>query len=1243
MDTSSYAGRSSQDSRITGYEVSIDGGATYITDVRDQGHESETFGYSVYELINGTNYTIKVRAVNGKAATLNATPVIPALSSLRATPGYGWVTLSWRDRGDRRIEKYQFSSDDGNSYTSVEYDSDELISFKVNNLDFLKYTIDGLTNGTSYTFKVRTAKDDNTVIGAVSPPETEQYDPLTVTPLFLAPSNLTAAPGASQVTLSWDDPETTEISKYQLKIDSGAFTDIPGSGATTTSHTVTGLTNYTSSYTFELRAYDSSAAGPSSEVITYSLAGPTVPPPPDNLEATPAGGQVTLTWDDPVNAAITGYEVSSDGGASYSMINGSSATTTSHMVTGLNNWTHYYFKVRAVNASGAGAPSKAKFAEPGVVPVDVGNLTATPKHERVELSWADPSSHDRNDGYKVRYKKTNDADWGEWKGHHNPGGSDNGLTIYKLTNDESYDFEVLAYNYIGDGPTSSKTATPVPEVPTALTGLTATPGDGEVTLTWNESPDEEAITSYHISSDGGTSYTDIGNLSSDSDTTTVSYIVRDLTNGTLYTFKVKAQNSAGTSQPQDPGVTETPMFTAPTGLTAEAGDGQVTLTWDYPGNSDISKYQLKIDSDDFADIPNSDATTTSHAVTGLTGGTEKTFAVRAVNGVAATVRAAPLFASPADLTALVGDRQITLNWTNPGNTNINGYEVSSDNGANYTPISLSDDTTNSHIVQNLTNGTEYSFAVRAVNCPANGVEETVEATPLFDAPTGLTATAGYGEVELNWDDPSNSNITGYEFSIDGGTFVAISGSDYHTLKHTVTDLPGGTSYTFAVRAVYGAGALATATPLFAAPAGLIATAGYGAVTLDWDDPSNSNISGYQLSINGGALAEIADSGATTTSHTVTGLTGGTIYTFRVQAVNDLVDGEPSDQVSATPMFAAPTGLTAEAGDGQVTLTWDYPGNSDISKYQLKIDSGDFADIPNSDATTTSHAVTGLTNGTTYTFSVRAVNDSLTGAAAMVSVTSGIPPPPVPGKPGNLTAAPDDGAIALSWTAAEDNGSPIVKYQHQRDRAPWTDISGGATANSLMVTGLVNDVRYTFSVRAVNGMGEGAVASVTAAPRAGLADSEPVETPVPTPGSSPTPEPTDEPTAEPTPTVTATPEPTQQVVRVTRTPEPTTTPVVTATMVPLSAGGAVAATPTAAPVAGPTPRPTVTQMPTLGVGVTQAATIEPTARPTATPAGTPLKEVLSQTTASPLVLMGIGLFALLIAALAAFLIASGLRR
>ena len=1041
-------------------------------------------------LTNGTNYTIAVRAVNGAASTLNRTPVIPALASLRATPGYRRVTLSWRDRDDSRIAKYQFSSDGGASYTSVAFDSTDLIPYVENNLNRMKYTITGLTNDTLYTFKVRTANADDTVIGAEAPPETK--DPLTATPLFTAPSNLTAAPADGQVTLSWDDPNTTEISKYQLKIDGGAFADIPSSGATTTEHTVTGLTNYTS-YTFTVRAYDSNVAGPSAAVIAYPVAGPTAAP--DNLQATPADGQVTLNWDDPGNAAITDYDVSSDGGINYTRVASDSTdltytsedNTIEYTITGLTNWTRYSFAVRAVNVSGAGAPSKTVSTEPGVVPGDVGNLTATPKHERVKLSWVDPTSHLRTGGYRVRYKKTNDNAWGEWQTLLNWVGNTNELTIYKLTNSESHDFEVWAYNYIGDGPTSELAATPVPEVPTKPTGLSAVPGDGEVTLTWDDPPDDEksSIVEYKVSVDGFDNYVRI-------DDKYRSYTYAYLTNGTKYSFEVRANNSAGDSLSS--GAKEaTPLLPAPRGLQASPGGGQVTLSWDNPNNAAITGYEVSSDGGtNYSGITGSGADTTEHTVTGLDGGTEKTFAVRAVNGVAATVSATPLFAAPADLTALVGDQQITLDWTAPvpGNSAISGYEMSSDNGANYTPISGSGATTTSHIVQNLSNGTEYTFAVRA----ANGAAAMVNATPMFAAPTSLTATPGYGEVTLTWDDPGNPAISGYEVSSDGwGSYSTISDSDSDddTISHTVTGLTGGTLYSLAVRAVgsslTGAAATVNATPMFAAPTGLTATAGDGQVTLNWDDPGNSNITGYKLSINAGAFAEIGGSDAATTSHTVTGLTNGTTYTFAVRAVNASGEGASSDTVTATPLFAAPTNLSAETGDAQVKLSWTDPGNTNISGYEVSTDRAtNYSAISDGDSepTTISHTVTSLTNGTTYTFAVRAVN----GAPATVTATPvgqdpPPTPPPVPGRPGNLTAAPDDRAIALSWTAAEDNGSPIIKYQHRRSGVGWEDVPGGPTATEVTVSGLTNGVEYAFYVRAVSSAGTGAQASVSATPAA----------------------------------------------------------------------------------------------------------------------------------------------------------------
>jgi hypothetical protein len=86
---------------------------------------------------------------------------------------------------------------------------------------------------------------------------------------------------------------------------------------------------------------------------------------------------------------------------------------------------------------------------------------------------------------------------------------------------------------------------------------------------------------------------------------------------------------------------------------------------------------------------------------------------------------------------------------------------------------------------------------------------------------------------------------------------------------------------------------------------------------------------------------------------------------------------------------APTGLTAMPGDGQVSLSWTTPasnGGSAITKYQLSYGatsgySQSWQDIQGSGASTVGHTVTGLTNGTGYTFEIRAVNAAGTGASS----------------------------------------------------------------------------------------------------------------------------------------------------------------------------------------------------------------------------------------------------------------------
>ena len=88
--------------------------------------------------------------------------------------------------------------------------------------------------------------------------------------------------------------------------------------------------------------------------------------------------------------------------------------------------------------------------------------------------------------------------------------------------------------------------------------------------------------------------------------------------------------------------------------------------------------------------------------------------------------------------------------------------------------------------------------------------------------------------------------------------------------------------------------------------------------------------------------------------------------------------------------AAPTNLAGATASGQVKLGWDDPGDSSISSYDYRVGttatdgtttwSPDWTSIAGSDATTVSHTATGLADGTSYTFQVRAVNTTGPGAA-----------------------------------------------------------------------------------------------------------------------------------------------------------------------------------------------------------------------------------------------------------------------
>src|SRR5438093_1249993 len=141
----------------------------------------------------------------------------------------------------------------------------------------------------------------------------------------------------------------------------------------------------------------------------------------------------------------------------------------------------------------------------------------------------------------------------------------------------------------------------------------------------------------------------------------------------------------------------------------------------------------------------------------------------------------------------------------------------------------------------------------------------------------------------------------------------------------------------------------------------------------------------ERSANGGSTWTImvSNSGSTATTYSDTGLAAGTTYTYRVSAINSVGTGSPSSNASATTLAVAPsppTGLTATAvSSSQINLSWTAPNNggSAITGYKVErsTDSGSTWStfVANSGSTATTYSDTGLSDSTSYAYSVSAIN------------------------------------------------------------------------------------------------------------------------------------------------------------------------------------------------------------------------------------------------------------------------------
>lgn len=615
----------------------------------------------------------------------------------------------------------------------------------------------------------------------------------------------------------------------------------------------------------------------------------------------------------------------------------------------------------------------------------------------------------------------------------------------------------------------------IPTVSDAPTIGTATAGDGQVSIAFTAPVNNggSAITGYTVTSNPG-NITAGGN-----GFTTSPIVVTGLTNGTAYTFTVKATNGVGDSVVSVASNSATPK-------------GNQTITFPNPG---AQNFGTAPDLSSTASATSALAVSFTSSTTGvctITSGGTLTFvtagsctidAVQAGNtawNAATTVTQtftvnAIVPDAPTIGTATVGDTEATVTFTAPASTGgaaiiASGYTVTANPGGATGTGSSSPIT-----VTGLTNGVAYTFTVTATNSAGTGAASVASNSIIPASPQTITfanpGTRNFGTSPMLT--ASSSAGGGYVVTFTSSTtsVCTITSGGVLTFITTGTctvnaDQAGDLSF-LAAPQVSQSFSVSPVVP--GAPTIGTAIAGDTQASVAFVAPVNiggSAITGYTVTVN---PADVVPVHGGSSPIVVTGLTNGQAYTFTVTADNVAGTGSAS---------AASNSITPAAIQ---TITFAAPSAQNFGTTPTLTATADSGLTPVFTSSTT--GVCTITSGGALTFVTAGsctINADQAGnssylPATQVSRTFAVNAV-VAGAPTIGAAIAGDSQAVVSFTAPIFNGgSSITAYTVTSSPGGFT---GSGAGSPITVTGLSNGTAYTFSVTAANTVGSGNASSAS---------------------------------------------------------------------------------------------------------------------------------------------------------------------
>ncbi len=901
-----------------------------------------------------------------------------------------------------------------------------------------------------------------------------------------APFGLTATASVADVYLVWDKNNDSDFLRYRIyggiTPNPGTLIDSSSNNNLDTTKIISGLTNGTTYY-FRVTAVDTNGneSGFSNEVSATPR--DTIPPAqPANLTASVVSATIHLVWDSSAagdreqfvlyRSLTNGFTVPSSDSAA-----GISPDAVSYDDSTVVSGNVYYYRVVAVDSSGnrstPSAQAVADFAPPTSPAISINNGAYRTNNisAKLQLSAIGADS----------MKFTGDiVGGGVYVGYDT-------ASIVSLTSGDGSKIITVVYKDIAGNTSSSVSSTIILDTtpPSAPAGLYAQRTDSSFIVSWNANSESDlSVYILYRSLTNSFSPASSDSLSSLSRSQT-SFEDKNIISGNIYYYKLIAVDSTGNrSSASTQAIAD---FAPPTSPSIFAGtyrtsNTSVTVTVSAVG-ADSMVFSGNI-SNVGAVVPYA----TSHTVDLISGDGSKTIAVifkDSVGNTSASVSTHILLDTtapnmPAGISAAVSGGKIDLAWNANSESDLLLYRIYRSTVRN--SETLYDSVlapTHSYMDSSVTAGQKYFYKVSAVDSVKNesalSAEDSAVVPPSAPKNLAVLATSDTS-IYLTWQQGSGSVLYFAVYrSIDNVSFnkidtVSVAAYDDLTLS-------SATKYYYYVTAVSSDNTTSansstdSAMTKPSAPKNLTAsTFSDTKIDLSWQAVTGVVLRYRIYAGTDSSTVGVIDS-TSSLSYSNTGLSAGTIYFYKVTAVNsEGTEGAKSSLVQAVTNPAAPISPAASAvSPYSISTSWSSSGKISFYRLYRGTDTTGFSFIDTTSLLSYTHS--GLHSATKYFFKITAVNSVGVEGNASGVVSARTFPSQVQG----VTAAANGMAqINLNWTA--DSGG-VARYRIYRGSDSMAvSLLDSSVSNTYADNSVSSSTRYYYRVSAFDSSGQEGIKS-----------------------------------------------------------------------------------------------------------------------------------------------------------------------